>query len=94
MNERHAHKLERISKQVRRFARVGRPVSFRKRAVSHQVPKANDPRRDDERVDLTDLDEILELADRVAVMSGGTINYVAPVGATDRATIGRHMAGH
>jgi simple sugar transport system ATP-binding protein len=41
-----------------------------------------------------DLDEILELADRVAVMSEGTINYVAPVGETDRATIGTHMAGH
>jgi general nucleoside transport system ATP-binding protein len=41
-----------------------------------------------------DLDEILELADRVAVMSEGTINYVASVGETDRATIGRHMAGH
>src|SRR5712675_2255606 len=41
-----------------------------------------------------DLDEILELADRVAVMSEGTINYLAPVGETDRATIGRHMAGH
>jgi simple sugar transport system ATP-binding protein len=41
-----------------------------------------------------DLDEILELADRVAVMSGGTVNYVAPVGDTDRATIGKHMAGH
>ncbi len=41
-----------------------------------------------------DLDEILELADRVAVMSGGTIGYVAPIGATDRTTIGRHMAGH
>ena len=41
-----------------------------------------------------DLDEILELADRVAVMSGGTINYVSPVGETDRATIGAHMAGH
>jgi simple sugar transport system ATP-binding protein len=41
-----------------------------------------------------DLDEILELADRVAVMSECTINYLAPVGETDRATIGRHMAGH
>jgi general nucleoside transport system ATP-binding protein len=41
-----------------------------------------------------DLDEILELADRVAVMSEGTINYLAPVGETDRTTIGRHMAGH
>ena len=41
-----------------------------------------------------DLDEVLELADRVAVMSGGTINYQSPVGETDRATIGKHMAGH
>ena len=41
-----------------------------------------------------DLDEILELADRVAVMSEGRIAYTAPVGDTDRTTIGRHMAGH
>ena len=41
-----------------------------------------------------DLDEILELADRVAVMSEGRIAYSAPVGETDRTTIGRHMAGH
>ena len=41
-----------------------------------------------------DLDEILELSDRVAVMSGGKITYVAPVGETDRVTIGHHMAGH
>lgn len=41
-----------------------------------------------------DLDEVLDLSDRVAVMSGGTITYVAPVGETDRATIGAHMAGH
>jgi general nucleoside transport system ATP-binding protein len=41
-----------------------------------------------------DLDEVLELADRVAVMSSGTINYQSPVAETDRATIGKHMAGH
>jgi simple sugar transport system ATP-binding protein len=41
-----------------------------------------------------DLDEILELADRVAVMSSGTVNYVSPIGDTDRTTIGQHMAGH
>jgi general nucleoside transport system ATP-binding protein len=41
-----------------------------------------------------DLDEILELADQIAVMSSGAINYQAPVGETDRATIGSHMAGH
>jgi simple sugar transport system ATP-binding protein len=41
-----------------------------------------------------DLDEILELADRVAVMSGGTINYVSKIEETDRNIIGQHMAGH
>jgi ABC-type uncharacterized transport system ATPase subunit len=41
-----------------------------------------------------DLDEVLELSDRVAVMSGGAISYVAPIGETDRTTIGQHMAGH
>jgi simple sugar transport system ATP-binding protein len=37
---------------------------------------------------------VLELSDRVAVMSGGQITYVAPIGETDRNTIGKHMAGH
>lgn len=41
-----------------------------------------------------DLDEILELSDRVAVMSEGRIAYVAPIGETDRQTIGHAMAGH
>jgi len=41
-----------------------------------------------------DLDEILELSDRVAVMSEGRIAYVAKIGETDRTTIGNHMAGH
>lgn len=41
-----------------------------------------------------DLDEILELADTVAVMSEGRISYQSPIGATDRATIGHAMAGH
>ncbi len=41
-----------------------------------------------------DLDEILELSDRVAVMSGGRITHVAPIAETDRNTIGKYMAGH
>ncbi len=40
-----------------------------------------------------DLDEILQLSDRIAVMSEGRITYVAEAGETDRATIGMHMAG-
>lgn len=41
-----------------------------------------------------DLDEVLELSDRVAVMSGGQVTYVAQIAETDRATIGKYMAGH
>jgi simple sugar transport system ATP-binding protein len=40
-----------------------------------------------------DLDEILELADRVVVMSGGRLTYAASIADTDRATIGHCMAG-
>lgn len=40
-----------------------------------------------------DLDEILELADTVAVMSEGKISYTSPMAGTDRATIGHAMAG-
>jgi len=41
-----------------------------------------------------DLDEVLELADRVAVMSGGGIHYVVPIAEADRNSIGKAMAGH
>jgi simple sugar transport system ATP-binding protein len=41
-----------------------------------------------------DLDEILELSDRIAVMSGGRIAYITHAATADRTTIGRHMAGH
>jgi simple sugar transport system ATP-binding protein len=41
-----------------------------------------------------DLDEILELSDRILVMSEGRIVYETPGAAADVAVIGRHMAGH
>ncbi|SDN82828.1 nucleoside ABC transporter ATP-binding protein [Methylobacterium phyllostachyos] len=41
-----------------------------------------------------DLDEILELSDRIAVMSDGRIVYETPAAAAEVSTIGRHMAGH
>ena len=41
-----------------------------------------------------DLDEILELSDRIAVMSEGRITYITPAEGADRTTIGRYMAGH
>ncbi len=41
-----------------------------------------------------DLDEILELADRVVVMREGRIVYEAEAGAADAHVIGGHMVGH
>jgi simple sugar transport system ATP-binding protein len=41
-----------------------------------------------------DLDEVLELSDRIAVMSGGKVAYLTAGAGADRTTIGRHMAGH
>ncbi len=41
-----------------------------------------------------DLDEILELADRVLVVSGGRIVHETPIQSADRQVIGRYMAGH
>jgi simple sugar transport system ATP-binding protein len=42
----------------------------------------------------TDLDEILELADRVAVMSRGRIVGIAPNDGAARSRIGEMMAGN
>ena len=60
-----------------------RPVSLRKRGVAHQVPKAGDRRRRDQKVDVTDLDEILEIDPerRVAVAESG-VTFVELVAAT------------
>ena len=41
-----------------------------------------------------DLDEVLELADRVVVMSEGRIAFETPIATADVGEIGRHMAGH
>jgi ABC-type uncharacterized transport system ATPase subunit len=40
-----------------------------------------------------DLDEIMTLADRVVVITGGRLRYSASVAETDRSTIGRYMGG-
>ncbi len=41
-----------------------------------------------------DLDEILELADRILVISDGKIVHETTTEEADRQVIGRHMAGH
>jgi simple sugar transport system ATP-binding protein len=41
-----------------------------------------------------DLDELLELADRIAVIAEGRLVFETPAELADRALLGRHMAGH
>ncbi|MEO8532017.1 MAG: ATP-binding cassette domain-containing protein, partial [Deltaproteobacteria bacterium] len=41
-----------------------------------------------------DLDEIMELSDRILVMSEGRIAFETPIAKADVTEIGRHMAGH
>ncbi|MDR3465528.1 MAG: ABC transporter ATP-binding protein [Xanthobacteraceae bacterium] len=41
-----------------------------------------------------DLDELLELSDRILVMSEGSIVYETPIAGADSRVIGQHMAGH
>ncbi|MGF6760779.1 ABC-type uncharacterized transport system ATPase subunit [Paraburkholderia sp. GAS33] len=41
-----------------------------------------------------DLDELLELADRIVVMAEGRLVYETPAASAERAVLGQHMAGH
>ena len=61
-----AHHAEKVTRVAQSLRTVGYPVSLKKRAVSHQVPKPRDARRRDDKIDVSDLDEIIEI-DREAM---------------------------
>ncbi len=56
----HDAKVQRIAEQLRARKSTS-PVSLRKKAVSHVVPKAVDKRRSDEKIDVSDLTGILAI---------------------------------
>jgi hypothetical protein len=56
----HARKVARVVDQLRR-RRSTAPLSRQKRIVSHQVPKARDKKHTDDKIDLLDLDEVIEI---------------------------------
>jgi FAD/FMN-containing dehydrogenase len=60
-----------------------RPISLRKRAVAHQVPKNGDLRKTDAKVDVSDLTEILSIdpVNRICVAESG-VTFVDLVAAT------------
>jgi FAD/FMN-containing dehydrogenase len=56
----HAARVARVADALRAWP-SGRPLSLRKRAPAHQVPKRHDLRRADAKLDVSDLDHILAL---------------------------------
>ena len=82
-DEAHAHKVRRVVHQLRERIREGRPLSLRKRAVAHQVPKAGDRRHHDDKIDISDLDRILSIdpVRRICVAEPG-VTFVDLVAAT------------
>ncbi|HEY5947326.1 MAG TPA: FAD-binding oxidoreductase [Kofleriaceae bacterium] len=81
-DERHAAKVARIVAQLRAH-RGDKPLSLRKKAVAHQVPKAKDQRYRDDKIDISDLTEILEIdpVKRICVAESG-VTFVDLVRAT------------
>ena len=71
---RHAAKVERIAAQLRAHD-PARPVSLRKQAPPHQVPKGGDLRRRDDKIDIGDLTSILEIdpVRRICVAESGVM---------------------
>jgi FAD/FMN-containing dehydrogenase len=58
--EAHAQKVRRVAQQLRAYDGTA-PLSLRKKAVPHQVPKRNDKTRNDRKIDIGNLDQILEI---------------------------------
>ncbi|MEI6596696.1 MAG: FAD-binding oxidoreductase [bacterium] len=56
----HEQKVTRVAKQLKEHKST-KPVSLKKRAVSHEVPKPEDKRHLDEKIDVGDLNEILQI---------------------------------
>ena len=80
----HEQKVARIADQLRK--RTGtRPVSLKKKAVSHEVPKPDDKRYLDDKLDISDLNEILRIdpEQHICVAEPG-VTFVDLVAATMR----------
>jgi FAD/FMN-containing dehydrogenase len=80
----HARKVERIATRLRQ-RRSTAHLSLRKRTVSHQVPKAGDLKHSDPQIDISELDQILEIdPDRRLCVAESGVTFVDLVAATLR----------
>jgi len=68
----HEQKINGIIKQLKE-RKSTKPVSLKKKAVSHEVPKPSDKRHSDEKIDLSDLNEILHIntENRICIAESG-----------------------
>jgi FAD/FMN-containing dehydrogenase len=80
----HTAKVARIATQLRAHA-GGKPVSLRKKAAPHQVPKGGDLRRQDDKIDISDLTAIIDIdpVARTCTAESG-VTFVDLVAATQR----------
>jgi len=78
----HEQKINRIIKQLKE-RKSTKPVSLKKKAVSHEVPKPSDKRHSDEKIDISELNEILHIntEKRICIAESG-VTFVDLVTAT------------
>jgi FAD/FMN-containing dehydrogenase len=81
---RHARKVQRVTEQLQQRDSQ-RPVRIRKQAVSHMIPKPRDLKHQDDQIDISDFQEILEIdpVSRTCVAESG-VTFVDLVAATLR----------
>ncbi|TFG61110.1 MAG: FAD-binding oxidoreductase [Spirochaetales bacterium] len=70
--KRHEEKVSRIAAALQKHP-AGVPLSLKKKAVSHEVPKPGDRRRFDVKIDISDLNDILQIdpENRICVAEPG-----------------------
>ncbi len=78
----HKQKINRIIKKLKEYKST-KPVSLKKKAISHEVPKLSDKRHSDEKIDISDLNEILyiDAEERICIAEPG-VTFVDLVNAT------------
>ncbi len=78
----HEEKVQRIINQLKE-RKSAKPVSLKKKAVSHEVPKPNDGRYHDEKIDISDLNEIISIdRDKQVCVAEPGVTFVDLVDAT------------
>jgi len=78
----HEEKVKRISAQLR-TRQSKTPLALKKKAVSHEVPKPGDKKYTDEKLDISDLDEIIRIdADNRVCIAEPGVTFARVVEAT------------